>query len=231
MTVQRFPLNIIGRDFAVGDIHGCFSKLQAHLDEIAFDPAGDRLFSVGDLVDRGPENSAVLDWLARPWFHAVMGNHDDMALRWPRGNMEGDTYRRNGGGWNIDQPRDAQLAIADAIASLPIAIEVETVSGLVGIVHADCPYDSWPDFVYALKGGRGRNEARHCADMAMWSRRRMEAASVGFPTEPVGGVRAVVVGHTPLQHPVTLANVHHIDTGAVFGRNFTILNLATLEAV
>ena len=231
MKHRRFPLNERGRDFAVGDIHGCFSKLQARLDAIGFDPAVDRLFSVGDLVDRGPENGAVLEWLARPWFHAVMGNHDDMALRWPHGNMQVDNYRRNGGGWNIDQPVGQQVAVANAMASLPIAIDVETAGGLVGVVHADCAYDDWPGFVAALNGAHGHREAQHCADMAMWSRRRMEASTAGFPTSAVGGVRAVVVGHTPLQHPVVLGNVYHIDTGAVFGHEFTLLDLATLEVV
>ncbi|MBP5140546.1 serine/threonine protein phosphatase, partial [Pseudomonas chlororaphis] len=46
---QRFELNTAGRDFAVGDIHGYFTKLQAALDAIGFNPAVDRLFSVGDL--------------------------------------------------------------------------------------------------------------------------------------------------------------------------------------
>lgn len=231
MMLKHFELNREGRDIAVGDIHGCFSRLQAELVRVGFDPSKDRLFSVGDLVDRGPESEAVLQWLDKPWFHAVMGNHDDMALRWPRGNMQGDIYRRNGGGWNMDQPREAQEAISAGMLRLPVAIEVETVGGLVGIVHADCPYDDWPSFVAALNGARGGREAEHCADMAMWSRGRMEAHTIGFPTSAVDGVRAVVVGHTPLQEPMVLGNVHHIDTGAVFGRKFTLIDLETLETL
>lgn len=227
MNVQHFEINKVGRDFAVGDIHGCYSKLEAALQRIGFDQTRDRLFSVGDLVDRGPENAAVLDWLARPWFHAVMGNHDDMALRWPLGNMQGDIYRRNGGGWNIDQNADAQLAIAAGMANLPVAIEVETAHGVVGLVHADVPCRTWGAFRTAINGERGKAEARHVYDMAMWSRGRItDGDDSGVPD-----VRAVVVGHTPLQHPVVLGNVHHIDTGAVFGREFTILDLATLEVV
>lgn len=229
--VRRFVVNKVGRDYAVGDIHGCFSKLEDKLDSIGFNPRVDRLFSVGDLVDRGPESGQVALWLAKPWFHAVMGNHDDMARRWPAGNMQADNYRRNGGGWNIDQPIGQQVAIANAMAGLPVAIEVETAGGLVGIVHADCAYADWPAFIGALDGEHGRSEAKHCADMAMWSRKRMEAHMVGFPVAPVTGVRAVVVGHTPVQEPVMLGNVYHIDTGAVFGRDFTILSLDSLQPV
>lgn len=228
MMLKHFELNQEGLDIAVGDIHGCFSRLQAELDRICFDPAKDRLFSVGDLVDRGPENEAVLSWLEKPWFHAVMGNHDDMAHRWPAGNMQADIYRRNGGGWNMDQPRADQQAISEAMGKLPVAIEVETRGGLVGIVHADCPFDSWEDFADTLldESVAGSMKGR-IADVAMWSRGRISEADASG----VSDCRAVIVGHTPVQSPVVLGNVHHIDTGAVFGRKFTLMNLETLEVL
>lgn len=81
IRLRRFDLNTKGRDFAVGDIHGCFSKLDAALRKVRFSPAHDRLFAVGDLVDRGPESALVLEWLVQPWFHSVCGNHDLMTWR------------------------------------------------------------------------------------------------------------------------------------------------------
>lgn len=226
--LKRFELNTEGRDIAVGDIHGCFSQLQAELVRVGFAPSKDRLFSVGDLVDRGPENEAVLLWLDKPWFHAVMGNHDDMAHRWPAGNMQADIYRRNGGGWNMDQPKADQQAISEAMGALPVAIEVETRSGLVGIVHADCPFDSWKDFADTLLDDNVASSMKgRIADVAMWSRGRISEADASG----VSHCRAVIVGHTPVQAPVVLGNVHHIDTGAVFGRKFTLIDLETLEAL
>ena len=44
-------LNQVGRDFVVGDVHGCFRTLEVALLEIEFDPIRDRLFGVGDLVN------------------------------------------------------------------------------------------------------------------------------------------------------------------------------------
>lgn len=226
--IRHYSLNTTGRDFIVGDIHGCFSRLQSHLDHIEFDPVRDRLFSVGDLVDRGPENMQAVEWVAKPWFHAVCGNHDDMAIRWPNGNMPSDNYRANGGGWNIDQPTKDQARIAAAFKDLPIAIEVETAGGLVGIVHADCPYKDWDVFRLVLEGAHGKSEIQHASDMAQWSRERIKSGD----RTPVVGVRAVVVGHTPLQRPEVLGNVYYIDTGAVFqGHDFTILDAATLKTV
>lgn len=97
MLFKKFQMNAAGRDLIVGDVHGHFTKLQAALDAVGFNPAEDRLFSVGDLVDRGPECDQALEWLAKPWFHAVSGNHEDMAIRWPKGFMDAGTYAMNGG--------------------------------------------------------------------------------------------------------------------------------------
>ena len=53
-VIQRFARNATGRDFAVGDIHGCFARLRAALDAAGFDESsGDRLFSVGGWLAEG----------------------------------------------------------------------------------------------------------------------------------------------------------------------------------
>ncbi|OCX70424.1 metallophosphoesterase [Acidithiobacillus thiooxidans] len=74
------PANLQGRDFIVGDLHGHPDVLYRLMDQVGFDVDMDRLFSVGDLVDRGPNSAAALDLLDAPWFYPVMGNHDAMLL-------------------------------------------------------------------------------------------------------------------------------------------------------
>lgn len=239
--VKRFALNTTGRDLIVGDIHGHFTKLRAALDEIGFNPERDRLFSVGDLVDRGPECDQAIEWLHLPWFHAVQGNHEDMAIRWPNGHMDPYNYAANGGGWNISNPPDVQAEIAAALGALPIAIELQTADGLVGIVHAECPTQAWADFTGALGTGwvrshdgelkQSKREVDHLIDQAQWSRRRVE----NMLDDHIAGVRAVVVGHTPMESWTSLGNTIYIDTGGWLpetrfpGRRFTILDAATLQ--
>lgn len=219
----RVPRNLAGRDLIVGDIHGCFSRLQAHLDRIGFDPEQDRLFSVGDLVDRGPESELATEWLARPWFHAIRGNHEQMAIDAADGLYDQRTYIANGGRWFLALPKEHRRYFADAFVKLPIAIELETADGLIGIVHANCPRASWDE----LREGLARGDYG-LEQMCMWDRSRIVAGR----HDSVDGVRAVVVGHTPLQAPVTLGNVYHIDTGAVFpGHDFTIIDAETLKPV
>ena len=64
--------------YAIGDVHGCFATLRALLGRIDFRPARDRLWMVGDLVNRGPDSLAVLRWAAAlgDGLVAVLGNHD-----------------------------------------------------------------------------------------------------------------------------------------------------------
>jgi serine/threonine protein phosphatase 1 len=230
-TIQHFGRNTAGgRDLIVGDIHGYFLKLETALSAIGFDRAKDRLFSVGDLVDRGPESDQALDWLAKPWFHAVRGNHEEAAIAWAAGGIERWHYIRGfGGAWNVMNPPAESLRIADTFVALPIGIELETERGLVGILHADCPARSWDDLKAKLAAenhAADGNPLRICpvAACITWGRERFKRLFEG----EVEGVRAIVAGHNEVERLTCLDNFHMIDTGGWNGREFTILDAATL---
>lgn len=202
------------RIWVVGDLHGCRRELDALLQQHQFDPQQDLLISVGDIIDRGPDSLGCLALLEEPWFHCVRGNHEEMALSALQG-QEMALWQMNGGDWFF-RLRGAELIAArhalQRCRELPLILHLQLDERTVVIAHAD-----YPAREYALNKPLDWQQV-------VWSRQRLEAMESG-ERAGIHGADAFYFGHTPLKQPLTIANLHYIDTGAVFGNHLTMVQI------
>ncbi len=76
--------------YAIGDIQGCYDELRRLLDALAFDPVKDKIWLVGDLVNRGPDSLKTLHFIRDldDCALTVLGNHDLHLLALAAGNSK-----------------------------------------------------------------------------------------------------------------------------------------------
>lgn len=221
IIIRRLPVNTKGRDFFVGDLHGCYALLMRELEAVEFDRATDRLISVGDLVDRGSENLECLGLLEEPWFHAVRGNHEELLLYsvlYLHGEQAArsgfHTHMANGGEWVRGVASSAELmGLMQLVADLPHVLVVGEGESRINVVHAEFPDGTTDADIDA--GLPGVTDAE-----LIWSRRIM-SASIPLP-ERQEGLSLTVCGHTPAETPRLRLSHLCIDTGAVFTGDLTV---------
>lgn len=223
----RIPLNNIGNDYFVGDIHGERELLERALDEVGFRLGQDRLISVGDLISRGPDSFGVVDMFGRlPGFYFAPGNHELMLLAATSGQDEefSASWRYRYGGWFTDLDPEQQDFVVRTLKSAPVALEVErSETDPIGVIHADWP----PGKAFYTKGlslqraidlattepwgyedpieSIGVWSRMRCSDMrriasdpqARMAAGRMDVQAVLQAAEPIAGISELVVGHNP----------------------------------
>lgn len=151
MDRKKYPKNELGRDFVCGDLHGAYERLMDFMKFVHFDKTKDRMFSVGDLVDRGPENEKCLRLIDEPWFHAVRGNHEQLMSQFydPSEGPYGSYWIQNGGAWGSsygkqsdpDYYSDVGMEMRDLAkktTELPLMMTVERQDGkFFHVIHAE----------------------------------------------------------------------------------------------
>jgi len=220
--------NQAGRDFICSDIHGHFSLLEDHLRQVQFDTTKDRLFCLGDLIDRGIESPLVLDYLSKPWFYSILGNHELMlidAFESDDDQVKQQWYRW-GGEWASNLDREELGRYYEALVGLPMAIELDLINGLtIGLVHAELPLNcSWED-VATTVSKKGRNDNRTSSsliDGMLWGNGDIYHRAGHI--KPVEDIDHVFHGHTILSTITTYANRTFMDMGGYETSSLGLLN-------
>jgi bis(5'-nucleosyl)-tetraphosphatase (symmetrical) len=133
--------------WVVGDIHGCALEFGDLLDEIRFDPGRDELWSVGDLVNTGPDSLDTLRIWRDAGARAVVGNHDIYALLARSGRVARRADHLKG--LFASEQCDALLGLVRACPAL-VRFEREIAPRVVWLVHAGV-HPCWIDLA-ALAG-------------------------------------------------------------------------------
>ena len=209
--------------FAIGDVHGCFDKLEALL--LACDRVRDgrevRYVFIGDYIDRGPDAREVVELLMHKQrcegsrFVCLRGNHEQMlivVLAEGRSDRDLMTWWANGGeqtldSYGVNDPRSHPAPHLEWIKALPLRFA-----------------DQKRLFVHA--GIRpGVAIADQSDDDLLWIREPF--LSSGSPYESF-----VVHGHTPTKSrlPDLRFNRLNIDTGACLGGELTAAAFTAEEA-
>ena len=209
--------DVMGKIFAIGDIHGCLSKLERIISRTGINSEEDTLVFIGDYIDRGADSRGVVDFvldLKRKirTIICLKGNHEQMFLDYVCLNKNEDLYLSNGGDTTIasygyrNVRRDRELNVPDS--------HMEFFNSLL-------PYYETDDYIFVHAGLRENVllKDQNIQDM-LWIRHDFIMSSYDFG-------KTVVFGHTPMSHskPLFLPGRIGIDTGAVYGGFLTCIEL------
>lgn len=233
MTVKVLTKNSNnGNDFICADIHGHFSLLEFELTRVGFDPSKDRLFSLGDLIDRGDESAEFMNWLENPWFFAIQGNHERMLINAVRSKSDHvrDQWFSWGGNWAEDLDDEMLMRYCLALEKLPLAIELELAdSKRIGLVHASLPRNAdWEQVKEHLeKLSINQIDSDRLANEMIWGRLISDFDGIDPDSvSPVKNIDHVYHGHTIVSHYTTVGNRTYMDLGSYSTGIIGLLNPA-----
>jgi len=209
------------RLYAVGDIHGRADLLESLIEQITADAASHpdtakRLIFLGDYVDRGPASSAVIDLVldnTPPGIEVVrlMGNHEEMMLRFLADIAVGRTWMMNGGdatlrSYGVEPPSlfSGAPALHRAQQHFAERLPARHLSFLQGLAISHTE----GDYLFVHAGVRpGVALDRQRTEDLLWIRDEFLASNRDFG-------KVVVHGHSISLDPEFRANRIGIDTGA-----------------
>jgi serine/threonine protein phosphatase 1 len=198
--------NKVGRDFVVGDLHGRYDLLKKAMATHDFDKTKDRLFSVGDIINRGPQSVKCLKLLKKPWFYMVLGNHEVLFIEAVKNGQMKD-YARQIDDWVDKVPRKDLKKWSRLLETYPVSMTLKSKSYQVGLCHAEPDGNHW-------RKTRAKKKSRV---IMLWGRRVLRKSIKA----KVKGVDFTVHGHTPLHKAKWVGNRYFVDTGAWYSDKLT----------
>ena len=223
----------MGFTYVMSDLHGLYKEYLQMLEQIRFSPE-DRLYVLGDVIDRGPDGIRLLqDIMERENVTMLLGNHEDMMLSVvTMEEFSGELYEkrmyqwsRNGGDvtahaffYNLNYKEQAKLIAY--LEACPLCMPDVQVNGKhFYLVHAYphlAPGEEKRIITLDYLRGLPTETATELKRQILWKRlEETESFSLGF---------TVIFGHTPTQHYQKLPEMRfwygngciNIDSGCAY---------------
>jgi len=192
-------------DVIIGDIHGCDTELEMLLDKIG-PSANDRIISLGDMVDRGPDAPRVVEFFRREGRIALMGNHERKHVLCSQQACKPALGQKI----TKEQFGSEYAGFLEYVKSLPLYIETNDAF----LVHA------------ALMPDVGLTEQDERVLVGSLGAQHLHEALPKQWYELVDRDKPVVFGHTSFDKPyVREAKAYGIDTNCVRGGMLTAITL------
>ncbi|MEI6884054.1 MAG: metallophosphoesterase [Bacteroidota bacterium] len=210
------------RSFVIGDIHGNFKPLIELFGKVRFDYKNDRLISLGDLVDRGPEPVRVVDEMMKVRnLVFIMGNHDLWCSEYLKTGFISPDWVYQGAHTTIKDyeinPQSAKSHLGFFATARLYHIDKQNRLFVHGGFDSDRPFEE-------QKGDKRT---------LLWNRSLYQDALKYHEDGRIfKEFREIYIGHSPTQlifkdEPARLSNVFMMDTGAGHRRFLSIMDLDT----
>ena len=175
--------------YLLADIHGRKEKFKRILEKINL-RAEDKLFILGDVIDRGPDGITLLqEIIVNPQIILLLGNHEHMmreALEHPNSEMDLHRWYSNGGRVTHNAykklPDDEQQIVLNFIKGLPVNLSIIHNDHKYLLVHG-APLSMYTNQFY---------EYLDAEQFSVWHRLHNDT--------PVPEGETIIFGHTPTMH-------------------------------
>lgn len=203
--------------YFVGDIHGNADLYDRTIKEFGIKDE-DYVFSVGDVIDRGPRSARMLfEFLFKPNRYMILGNHEHMFVE---GEVRRDFYHchmQNGGDVFLDEVGETGFQyFRPFVSQLPLIMEIHHRGLKIGLVHGGVPtrYTDWNTFVSDVKP-----MTWNIVEEIIWDRKTFDDCKANnTPNAPkLGGIDYVFSGHTGVVDPLVYGNRMWIDSQFLSG--------------
>jgi len=184
------------RTFFIGDVHGCVEEL-AELFEKFSPNAEDKIYQTGDLINKGPNSVATIEFILRHNIKCVMGNHEAKLLQILEKPKDELTPKELHFLENVQKPE----WLADIVSKFPLWID----TGKQILLHA------------GLEPGKNSLEdmdERFILTIRLWD---------GKPwyEQAAYANRTIIFGHWAMNGLVDFPHAKGLDTGCVYGKLLT----------